>query len=182
MADAPETSSSGVRLIELLGVLSLGTDLGMGHPMEHAMRQSLLAVRLAERMGLDTRQRAVVFHSSLVAWVGCHVDAYEQARWFGDDRAFKAEARDVDLGRSVEATAFLLRHLGAGQPAWDRARRGVTFLGGAGFVSSMFGNHWQAAALLIDRLQLGSDVRKSVAQTFERWDGKGAPEGVRGRR
>ena len=31
---------SGVRLTELLAALSLGTDLGLGHPMEHVLRQT----------------------------------------------------------------------------------------------------------------------------------------------
>ena len=35
---------SGVRLAELLAVLSLGADLGMGQPMEHAMRQCLISL------------------------------------------------------------------------------------------------------------------------------------------
>jgi hypothetical protein len=71
---------AGVRLTELLAALSLGTDLGMGHPMEHVLRQSLIALRLADRVGLDGTERAVVFYSSMLAWVGCHVDAYEQAK------------------------------------------------------------------------------------------------------
>jgi hypothetical protein len=39
--------ATGVRLAELLAVLSLGADLGMGQPMEHAMRQCLIALRLS---------------------------------------------------------------------------------------------------------------------------------------
>ncbi len=39
-----------MRLTELLAALSLGTDLGMGHPMEHVLRQSFIALRLAERV------------------------------------------------------------------------------------------------------------------------------------
>jgi hypothetical protein len=50
-----------VRLAELIAMISLGTDLGMGQPMEHAMRQSLIALRLAERLGLDETTRAVVY-------------------------------------------------------------------------------------------------------------------------
>ncbi|MFL5841924.1 MAG: LuxR family transcriptional regulator, partial [Thermoleophilaceae bacterium] len=78
-----------VRLAELLATLSLGTDLGMGQPMEHVLRQSLIALRLAERLGLDDGERRVVYYVSLLSWVGCHVDAYEQAKWFGDDTALK---------------------------------------------------------------------------------------------
>ena len=38
---------SNVRLAELLAVLSLATDLGMGLPMEHVLRQCVLSLRLA---------------------------------------------------------------------------------------------------------------------------------------
>ena len=42
-----------VRLAELLAVLSLGADLGLGQPMEHAMRQYVIARRMGEHLGLD---------------------------------------------------------------------------------------------------------------------------------
>ena len=45
-----------VRLAELVGALSLGIDLGFGQPMEHVLRQCLIALRLAERIGLDERR------------------------------------------------------------------------------------------------------------------------------
>ena len=47
---APE-ADQGIRLAELLAVLSLGTDLGMGQPMEHVLRQCLISLRLADRLG-----------------------------------------------------------------------------------------------------------------------------------
>jgi HD-GYP domain-containing protein (c-di-GMP phosphodiesterase class II) len=174
-------AASGVCLTELLAALSLGIDLGMGHPAEHVLRQSLLALRLAERLGLGTADREVVYYSSLLAWVGCHVDAYEQAKWFGDDRAVKHEIRQVDLGKPIESAAFTLRHLGAGAPLLARARLGVAFLAeGRHDVDVMFDNHWRAADALAEQLGLGHAVRDSVAQTFERWDGKGVPAGARG--
>jgi hypothetical protein len=90
-------------MTELLAALSLGTDLGMGHPMEHVLRQSFIALRLAGRLGLGPADQEVVLYSSLLAWVGCHVDAYEQAKWFGDDRAVKHDIRWVDLGKPLES-------------------------------------------------------------------------------
>ena len=61
---APPTGTR-VRLAELIAMISLGTDLGMGQPMEHVMRQSLIALRLAERLGLDETTRAVVYYVEL---------------------------------------------------------------------------------------------------------------------
>src|SRR4051812_15404247 len=107
-------SEKRVRLAELMAMISLGTDLGMGGPMEHVLRQSLIALRLAERLGLDEEERGVVYYVSLLAWVGCHVDAYEQAKWFGDDLALKADTRQVDMA-GLTAKLLLLRHVGAGR-------------------------------------------------------------------
>jgi hypothetical protein len=72
-----------VRLAELLGVLSLGADLGLGQPMEHALRQCVIARRMGEHLGLADADLDAMYYLGLVVWVGCHVDVYEQAKWFG---------------------------------------------------------------------------------------------------
>ena len=176
-----QAARAHIRLAELLGVLSFGADLGMGQPMEHVLRQCLISLRLAERMGLDEADREVVYYTSLLAWVGCHIDAYEQAKWFGDDTALKTDFRHTDFGPAAARPLFILRHLGAGRPLAERARLGVTFPGdGRRVAEAMIENHWLAADGLGERLGMPQRVRDSVEQTFERWDGKGVPKGARG--
>ena len=148
----------------------------MAQPMEHALRQSLIALRMAEVLDLDEADRVVVYYVGLLAWVGCHVDAYEQAKWFGDDTVFKGEARQVDMGRPLSAGAFVLGRLGSDRPLIQRALTGIAFLGdGRRAVQDMVENHWAATNELAAGLALGDDVRDSLYQTFERWDGRGAP-------
>ena len=60
---------------QVVAALSLGIDLGFGQPMEHVLRQCLIALRLAERLGLDEEERAVVYYTALLVNVGCHTDA-----------------------------------------------------------------------------------------------------------
>ena len=48
---ASDIDRTHVRLAELVAALSLGIDLGFGQPMEHVLRQCLIALRLADRMG-----------------------------------------------------------------------------------------------------------------------------------
>ena len=43
---------SSVRLAEIVALLSLGTDLGLGQPMEHMIRASLIT-SMADRLGLS---------------------------------------------------------------------------------------------------------------------------------
>jgi hypothetical protein len=44
--------------------------------MEHVLRQCLIALRLSERLGLEQVDREAVYYTSLLAWVGCYVNAY----------------------------------------------------------------------------------------------------------
>jgi putative nucleotidyltransferase with HDIG domain len=93
----------------------------------------------------------------------------------------KHEIRGVDDGNALEAAGFLLRHIGAGRPAVERAKLAATFMGdGRRVIDDITENHWRTVDALMERLQLDDTIRSSVAQTFERWDGKGGPEGASG--
>jgi HD-GYP domain-containing protein (c-di-GMP phosphodiesterase class II) len=168
-----------VRLAELVATISLGTDLGLGQPMEHVIRQTIIALRLADLLDLPEQERTVVYYSGLLAWVGCHTDAYEQAKWFGDDIAMKREA--MLAGDSAgDLARFLVRRLGSGGSFPDRVRTSVTFpLVGLRWFSSILESHWKATDLLAERLGLGDDIRRSLMESYERWDGRGLA-GLRG--
>ena len=172
-------SRAGIRRAELVALLSLGTDLGLGQPMEHMIRACLIALRLGEQLGLSEEDRAVVYYSGLLAWVGCHTDAYEQAKWFGDDIYSRSDAHyEFDMGKVGPVLAFLTRHVGGqSRPLAERARAGVAFIAeGRRDLLAMAQNHYHATDLLASRLGLGDDVRESLRETYERWDGKGAFE------
>src|ERR1041384_107086 len=121
-----EPDRANVRLAELVAALSLGVDLGFGQPREHVLRQCLIALRLAERVGLDEQDRAVVYYTALLVNVGCHTDAHEQAKWFGDDIALKSTKYDYEF-RSVRGAVSAVRMIGAGSPWLQRFRIGLEF-------------------------------------------------------
>src|ERR1700758_5024102 len=139
MADGSDRAH--LRLAELVAALSLGVDLGFGQPMEHVLRQCLIALRLAERAGLDEHRRADVYYTALLVSVGCHTDAHEQAKWFGDDIALKSGKYEHDLG-SVRAMVAGMRKLGAGSPLLHRFRLGLEFaVSGHRDVENMIAQH-----------------------------------------
>ena len=164
-----------VRLAELVGALSLGIDLGFGQPMEHALRQCWIALRLAEHLGLDKDQRSVVYYTALLTNVGCHTDAHEQAKWFGDDIALKADKYDHGL-HGVRSAVAGFRRLGAGQPVLQRFRVGLSFaLSGHKELDGMIARHSAMARSLAAEVGLPSAVQDAVAASYEQWDGKGWP-------
>ncbi|HUP85026.1 MAG TPA: HD domain-containing phosphohydrolase [Acidimicrobiales bacterium] len=169
----------GVRLAELVAALSLGIDLGFGQPMEHVVRQTWIALRLAERLGLDAEQRSVVYYSSLLTNVGCHTDAHEQAKWFGDDIGLKGDKYLYGL-RGPRSAAAGLRRLGAGHPVLHRFRIGLNFaLAGHRDLNGMVARHSAMAQSLAAELGLPLAVQEAVAAAYEQWDGKGWPGKVK---
>jgi HD-GYP domain-containing protein (c-di-GMP phosphodiesterase class II)/DNA-binding CsgD family transcriptional regulator len=168
-------SAPSVRLAELLAALSLGIDLGFGQPMEHVLRQCVLALRMADKAGLDDDQKAAVYYTALLVNVGCHSDAHEQAKWFGDDIALKAAKYDHEQ-RGAQAAAAALSRIGSGNPPLHRLRVALEFaLFGHREVDGMIARHAALACLLAEELGLPPAVREAVASSYERWDGRGWP-------
>jgi hypothetical protein len=85
--DDPRVTRSGapVRLSDLVATLSLVSDLGMGRPMERVLRQTVIALRLADAAGLGDPVRSAAYYTSLLTWVGCAADTSELAELFGDE-------------------------------------------------------------------------------------------------
>lgn len=171
-----------VRLAEFVATLSLATDLGLGQPMEHVLRSCVIALRLAERMGLTDEDRATAYYVALLAWVGCTADAHELAKLFGDDIALRADTYQVDMA-GLPLLGFMLRHAGAGGSAARQARLAGSLIltGGRAAADSMLA-HCQVASAFADQLGLGPEVCRPLTQVFTRWDGRGAPTGIGGNR
>ena len=171
---------SHLRLAELVAALSIGIDLGFGQPMEHVLRQCLIALRMAEGVGLEEEERAVVYYTALLINVGCHSDAHEQAKWFGDDIAMKAGKYDHEL-RSLRASLSGLRLLGAGRSPVQRFQVALEFaLSGHREVDTMIADHADMARRLGEELELPAGVPVALAGSYERWDGRGWPGELRG--
>jgi HD-GYP domain-containing protein (c-di-GMP phosphodiesterase class II) len=167
-----EGSAQRIRLAELLGALSLGIDLGFGQPMEHVLRQCLISLRLAERLGLDSQARRDVYFAALCINVGCHADAHEQAKWFGDDIAIKAAKFEHGMrGRGVWKA---MQMLGGNLPPLHRFRLGLEFMI-SGHREMDVTLHLKVAVALTDRLGLPASVRESLEAAYEAWDGRGYP-------
>ncbi len=168
-------------MAELVAALSLGIDLGFGQPMEHVLRQCLIALRLADRLALDEATRASVYYTALLTNVGCHSDAHEQAKWFGDDIALKADKYSGHDMRSLRSLASTVRMIGAGNPPLHRLRVGVAFaMSGHREIDDMIAQHAALAVGLAAQLGLRDPVLAGIGAAYERWDGRGWPGARKG--
>ncbi len=73
------------RTLELLGGLSLVTDIGTGSPLEESLKRCLVAARLAKIIGSPDAEVSDVLYTALLQHLGCTAYSHEVARAWGDD-------------------------------------------------------------------------------------------------
>lgn len=160
---------------ELLAALSLGIDLGFSQPMEHVLRQCRIALRLADLLDLDDTDRQALYYTALLVNVGCHTDAHEQARWFGDDLALKATKYEHEPFSAGDIAATL-RMLGSGGTRAHRLRVAFDFaVSGRKELDGMVASHARLARRLGVELRLPETTRDALGSSYETWNGKGFP-------
>lgn len=163
---------------ELLASLSLAVDLGLGQPMEHVLRQTVIATRLAEHAGLDAETSEAVYYVSLLAWVGCTADSADMARLFGDDLRIRADSYSIDLA-GLPLVTFMIRNAGSGSSPLRRLGLIAEVLT-TKVVERSFAAHCESAAQMAEHFGLKPGIAEALGQLFERWDGKGAPRKLKG--
>ena len=120
MPSAPSGAAraeGSLRAAEIVGAVSLATDLGTGQPLEHTLRTAILAVRLGELAGVPAPELIDAYYVALLHSFGCTSDGPEATELYGDDIAPRAAFALVDSGNPEEVGAFLAAWVGAGRPA-----------------------------------------------------------------
>ena len=105
-----------IRAAEIVGALSIATDLGTGQPLEHAMRTAVLSVRLGELAGASAEELADTYYVALLHASGCTSNGHEAAQLFGDDIAHRAAFYLVDPTNPAEVIEFYRSNVGLGRP------------------------------------------------------------------
>jgi HD-GYP domain-containing protein (c-di-GMP phosphodiesterase class II) len=157
----------------VVATLCLATDLGMGFPFEQGLHGTLVAMRLADRLGVDRATASQTYYACLLMYSGCTTDTDVLTETFGG--SLTAHVVPAMFGSQREVLTGILRALptpGTPQPAraiqmgrrLPKARRERD-------------PHLEAtcevAQMLAERLALPPAVHGLFVNLTERWDGKG---------
>ena len=166
-----------IRIAGVVAALSVTSDLARGHPPGEAMRACLLATELGRRAGLDEPRHCDVYYTALMRYAGCAATSHEMAAALGgDDVTVRSRGDLIDGARPTEALR-LLAGLGHGT---ERLRILGRMPSMPKFIAAGARADCEVGADLTRRLNLPAAVRRAVLDGFERFDGKGAPEGKAG--
>jgi len=170
-----------LRLAEAVAVLSLATDLSMGQPLEHGLRTAMLALRLAQAMGLSEDDQVTVYYTGLLHFAGCTAESEIDARFFGDEMTARPQMLRVSHGSRFELMAAAMRTAHQGSPPLTRAAMMArAAFGGIAEFRKWAASHCDVARILGGRMGLSEPIQQSLRHLYERWDGDGMPGDLRG--
>ena len=168
---------------ELIAIFALGQDNAFGQPLESQMRSTLLATWMTEAGGLPASVRDTTYWVAQLRYIGCTGHAHEVAVMFGDEIETRARSLLYDAANPVEVLRDALTHGHPDQRGFARLGAVVSILaGGRRFAEMNFRTGCEVAEAIAGRLGMDQSVREALRCSFERWNGKGQPNGVKGDR
>ena len=166
-----------------MAVLAAAADLGMGLPLDHGLRTGLIAMRLADLVGLAVDDREDLFYLTLLRMAGCTVESSSMPYHFGDEVRFGVDTQALDYGNYHEFGTWVTEHFATDQS--ERVREQLLdrlFQYTPAKRREKLVGHCEVARLGAVEMGLGAALIESLNFVFERWDGTGAPSMAGGER
>ncbi|MGH2393903.1 MAG: HD-GYP domain-containing protein, partial [Candidatus Limnocylindria bacterium] len=163
-----------LRLADLLGGLSIVSDMGYGLPVETAMRACLVGTALARRMDFTEEEVGHVFYVSLLLHVGCIAFSHETAVAFGDDLAVNRAAIRTNLTEVRQVFTVLIPEMTRGMQAGARLKSAATMTTrGHAFSLAHDLASCEVARTVARRIGLPEAVSAGLYDVHEWWNGRG---------
>lgn len=173
------TQQGDLRLVELLGVLSFATDLGVGSPLGNQLLVANVAMSFGRSLSLDDESLRELLCVALLRWIGCTSHAHELAAVFDDEIVAQRRGAFLDFANPLEMLPEVIRHAGEGRAPLRRVRTVAKALAaGPELPRASYRASCEVGAKLAGEIGLGGSVQRALGAVFERWDGKGWPNGL----
>jgi HD-GYP domain-containing protein (c-di-GMP phosphodiesterase class II) len=170
-----------VRIGELLGALSLATDLAAGMPLETSLRTCVLATRVARVLGVTApAELDEIRRATLLRHLGCTAFAHEAAKLVGNDHDLLSTYAGVDQTRRSAVVGRTVTQLAREAPLGRRLAAMARVVANPGAGAALVSAQCTQAVALAEDLQLPGGVTEALGQIYERHDGRGGPHKIAG--
>src|SRR6185436_14140063 len=113
-----------IRLSEIIAALSVALDITEGQPQGHAMRNTLIGMRIAEELRLPAEDRSALYYALLLKDLGCSSNAAKMTYLFGaDDHLLKRETKTIDWAKAGAKIKYAWKQCAPGGSVVDKLVR-----------------------------------------------------------
>jgi putative nucleotidyltransferase with HDIG domain len=169
---------------EVVAALSYALDLTEGQPPGHTARVCRIGMRIGRETGLTPEELGDLYYALLLKDSGCSSNASRLFHILGaDEIRAKRDVKTADWTKlGWESLRFALSHVAVGRPFLERVRRLVAMAASREADSrDLVKIRCERGASVARRLGFGEGVAGAIHALDEHWNGRGYPEGRRGR-
>jgi hypothetical protein len=170
-----------LRFAELLGRLSLASDIANDFPHGKTVRSVVLTVELGRAAGESADDLRDAYWVTLFGFLGCTGFAHEEAQvGAGDDQSVRNAMVMADVADPLGTMLGAIRRIGRGAPFMQRLKAVARILtnreGSVRYARAMCDSSIQLARIV----GAGPRILAALETLCERWDGRGAPARIAG--
>ncbi|MBA3917990.1 MAG: metal-dependent phosphohydrolase [Gemmatimonas sp.] len=170
-----------VRLAEVIGALTYALDLTEGQRPGHTLRTTLIAMRLADDLGLDGDTRGALYYAALLKDSGCSSNAARMAALFGsDDQDLKRSMRLVDWHDKFRLAMRTAKNCGVGLNPFSRIRHFLAVARTPSLTREIIQTRCERGAQIAQVLGFPKATSDAILYVDEHWCGVGHPFGIAG--
>ncbi|MEZ6095410.1 MAG: HD domain-containing phosphohydrolase [Pirellulaceae bacterium] len=168
-------------LADVIAALSYALDITEGQPEGHSAKSCLIAMRIADEIGLPDNQRSALFYGTLLKDAGCSSNAAKVCSLFGaDDRAIKQSFKIHDLTNKVVALNYMIRNVAPDRSVIARAGKVAALVAQPNAGKELIKTRCSRGADIALKLGFSNDAAGAVRALDEHWDGRGEPYNLKG--
>ena len=168
-------------MAEFAALLAAAQDHALGQPPGSQLRAVALGQRLAAAIDVAPDEQADTWWTSAFRFLGCTGHAYDMAVVFGDEIEMRSRAGRADFANPFDMLRLMLTQVGSDRSGAARLRSVLAVLAGGKKAAEMnFRTACEVAEVFAKRLRLDEPVLAALRTSFERWNGRGLPSGIKG--
>jgi HD-GYP domain-containing protein (c-di-GMP phosphodiesterase class II)/DNA-binding CsgD family transcriptional regulator len=171
-----------IRMAEVLGGLTLATDVASANQPEKALRTAILAVEIGRRHGVSEPELRDTYYVNLLRYLGCVGFAHEEAHVYGagDDIATRYVMGMADAADPIGTARRIISRIGKGGGITDRVRAVARILGDGIAVKQHASAQCDTSIKFATMAGMPERVTTALQFICARWDGKGTPAEAEG--
>ena len=173
---------STIRMSEIISALSYALDLTEGQPMGHSVRSCMIALRIAQQLGLPVSEQGDLYYAVLLKDAGCSSNS---SRLFhilnADEIRAKHDVKTTDWTKvGFESLHYALTHVATGMPFLQRMQRLFEVAATQQADScDLVKIRCERGASIAKKMGFADSVAAGIHSLDEHWNGRGYPDGLR---
>jgi putative nucleotidyltransferase with HDIG domain len=168
-------------LADVLGAFSYALDLTEGQPAGHSVRSCVIAMRVAQALGVSRAERNDLYYAVLLKDLGCSSNAARVAEIFlSSDLHMKSNFKRIGQTEE-EFIQFVAAETGKDAPEEQRALAMQQIVeSGAQLLGGLVETRCHRGADIARQLRFSDTTASAIFSLDEHWDGSGLPHGLKG--